>query len=194
MLDRVTARGGIGEHMARAGDVIENPAMGARIVFQTTAADSGGQLLAFDFFLRPGGVIAKAHLHPRQEERFTVRSGRVRGRVDGRMFTAGPGDLHVTPPGTRHVWWNDSDEEAHLFVEFRPALATEALFEEIFRLAAEGKTNRKGLPSPLRMAVLLSQHEDEFYPASPPLPVVKAAVALAAPIGRLLGYGSRAAG
>ena len=37
----------------------------------------------------------------------------------------------------------------------RPALQFESLIETMFALAADGKTNRKGMPNPLRLAVIV---------------------------------------
>ena len=41
--------------MARAGDTIESPASGARIVFLETARDTNGQLLQLDDVMKGGG-------------------------------------------------------------------------------------------------------------------------------------------
>lgn len=154
--------------MARAGDVIVNPAMGARIVFRAVAADTGGSLLEFDFYLRAGGVVAVDHLHPRQEERFDVISGLMRGHVGGRPHELGPGATSVVRPGVPHAWRNASSEEAHLRVQFRPALRVEDMFETVFALGAQGRTDDKGVPDfPLRLA-MLAEFADEVRPAAMP--------------------------
>ena len=41
--------------MARAGDTIESPPSGARIVFLKTARDTNGQLLQLDDVMKGGG-------------------------------------------------------------------------------------------------------------------------------------------
>lgn len=66
------------------------------------------------------------------------------------------------------------DEVVHLVAEFRPALRTEMFFETFFGLATDGKTNRKGLPNPLRLAVLAREYQDELHLARPPLRVQRA--------------------
>ncbi|TML12750.1 MAG: cupin domain-containing protein, partial [Actinobacteria bacterium] len=53
--------------MARQGDALENPATGERLVFRRKTAESGGAVLAFDYFLPAGGSVPLAHVHPRQE-------------------------------------------------------------------------------------------------------------------------------
>ena len=70
----------------------------------------------------------------------------------------------------------------------RPALAFESLIETMFALATQGKTNRKGLPNPLRLAVIAKAHFDTVRLPFPPAAMQSAALALAAPLGKALGY------
>jgi hypothetical protein len=51
--------------MAYAGKVIENPISGERITFRKTAADTDGEVLAFDLKLSPDGNVPGMHVHPR---------------------------------------------------------------------------------------------------------------------------------
>jgi hypothetical protein len=144
--------------------------------------------MEFDFFLEPHGVIAEEHLHPKQQETMEVVAGAVRGRLGGEDRVARAGETVVVEPGTPHIWWNDGDEQAHLRVQFRPAMRTDELFETFFGLARDGKTNDQGVPSFLQLAVLLREYEDEVYPAKVPTPIVKTLFRILAPIGRLRGY------
>jgi len=58
----------------------------------------------------------------------------------------------------------------------------------MFTLAAEGKTNRRGMPSPLRLAVIAKAHFDTVRLPFPPAALQRAVLALAAPLGQALGY------
>jgi hypothetical protein len=58
----------------------------------------------------------------------------------------------------------------------------------MFTLAAEGRTNRRGLPNPLRLAVIARAHFDTVRLPFPPAAVQRAALAIGAPLGRALGY------
>ncbi len=88
-----------------------------------------------------------------------------------------------------HSWRNASDEEELRFlVEVRPALQFERLIETMFGLAADGKTNKKGMPNPLRLAVIANAHFDDVRLPFPPEWMQKAGLAMGAPLGRLLGY------
>lgn len=174
--------------MAKSGDVLQHPVTGEKVIWRKVAADTQGQLLQGDLYAEPGGFVAAAHVHPNQEERFEVVSGRLRIRIDGEERLLSPGDVAVIPPGRPHVWWNAGEEVVHVVGEFRPALRTEMFFETFFGLATDGKTNRKGLPNPLRLAVLMREYEDELQLARPPLRAQKVLFGPLAAVGRLLGY------
>ena len=97
-----------------------NPATGEWIEFTAVAEDSHGQLVRFSWRSVPGGVITE-HVHPRQEERFTIlrrgplhpqrRGTRGQGGRDGRCARGRPPlrgkprtgrdrGRRGTPPGT----------------------------------------------------------------------------------------------
>ena len=174
--------------MADRGDTIENPVQGVRVTFRETTRDTAGEYVRLDVYAAPGGAGIGEHLHPRLEERFEVLSGTLCARVAGRERRFGSGQTLVVPPGTPHELWNAGEEEVHALGEVRPALEFEPLLEEVFRLAREGKTDEKGDPSLLRGAALLRRYPGVTYPASPPLPVLKALVPVLAPVAGLLGY------
>ena len=174
--------------MAGRGEALESPINGQRAVFRDTAQDTAGELLRLDFFVAPGGFLGNEHLHPVQEERVEVLSGSLRCRLGGAERTLGRGACVAVPPGMPHTLWNVGEEEAHALVEYRPALRTEVLFETLFGLGRDGKTDEGGSPSLLQGAVMLEGYEEEYRLARPPLPVQKALVGVLAPIGRLLGY------
>ena len=138
--------------------------------------------------VRPDGFVAAAHVHPHQTERFEVLEGRLGLRVGGEELVAGPATSLTVEPGTPHRFWNAGEGEARFVCEVRPALEFESLIETMFRLAAEGKTNRKGMPNPLRLAVIARAHFDTVRLPFPPAWMQRAALAVGAPIGRLLGY------
>jgi mannose-6-phosphate isomerase-like protein (cupin superfamily) len=174
--------------MIHAGDTIENPVTGERIVFVETSRDTNGEAVVFETFVQPDGFVAAAHVHPKQEERFEVVSGTIGVKLGGEEIVAGPGETLTIPAGTPHRFWNAGETELRFRAEVRPALEFERLLETMFALAADGKTNRKGLPNPLRLAVIARAHFDVVQLPFPPAIVQRIGLALAAPIGRLLGY------
>jgi mannose-6-phosphate isomerase-like protein (cupin superfamily) len=172
----------------RAGDTIENPVTGERIVFRKTSGDTNGEAVVIEAFVKPSGFVAAAHVHPHQEERFQILRGSVGFRVGRKKLVAGPGQRLTVPAGAPHKFWNAGDEEAHFVCEVRPALQFEQLLETMFALAADGKTNRKGMPDPLRLAVIANAHFDTVRLPFPPAILQRLGLALGAPLGRALGY------
>jgi quercetin dioxygenase-like cupin family protein len=176
--------------MIHAGDTIENPVTGERLVFRKTSRETGGQAVVIETFVQPNGFVAAAHVHPSQEERFEVLRGTVGFKIGRKKLAAGPGQRLTVPAGTAHKFWNAGDDEAHFVCEVRPALQFESLIETMFGLAADNKTNRKGMPNPLRLAVIANAHFDTVRLSFPPAVVQRLALAMGAPMGRLFGYGA----
>jgi quercetin dioxygenase-like cupin family protein len=174
--------------MSKAGDVIENPVTGERVVVRVGTEDSEGDLLAIDGYIKPGGAVTGEHVHPAIDEDFTVLRGRVGFRIDGRESIAEPGErLHV-PAGTAHDWWNAGEEEAHVRVEIRPGARFEEMALNLFGLAQDGKTNSRGMPSLLQAAIFAREFSDVLYFTKPPLWVQRLLFGALAGVARVLGY------
>jgi quercetin dioxygenase-like cupin family protein len=180
--------------MIRQGDRLENPVTGEVLIFRRTSRETGGEMVEVETILRPDGFVAAAHVHPYQTERFEVLDGRLGLRVGDHEQIAGPGDVATVEPGTPHRFWNAGQHEARFLCEIRPALDFESLIETMFTLAADGKTNRKGMPNPLRLAVIARSHFDTVRLPFPPAALQRAALAVGAPLGRMLGYQATAIG
>ena len=174
--------------MIRAGQTIENPVTGEQVTFRKTSADTGGKEVVIDVVVEPNGNVAAAHIHPTQEERFVVHSGSLGMTLRNQTFVAHPGDVILVPAGTPHRFENAGDAPAHFTCEVRPALGFESLLETMFALANDGKTNRKGRPNPLRLAVIAKAHFDTVRLPFPPAWVQRIGLALGAPLGSVLGY------
>jgi hypothetical protein len=136
----------------------------------------------------PAGSSPRRTVHPHQAERFEVLEGTVGLRVGDEEIIAGPGGVATVEPGTPHRFWNAGETEARFLCEVRPALGFESLIETMFTLASEGKMNRRGQPNPLRLAVIARSHFDTVRLPFPPAFLQRAALAVGATVGRLLGY------
>jgi quercetin dioxygenase-like cupin family protein len=174
--------------MINAGDRLENPVTGEVLVFHRTAAQTNGDSILVETIVRPDGFVAAAHVHPYQTERFEVLEGVLGLRLQEQEFVAGPGDVAVVPPRTPHRFWNAGSQDVRFLCEIRPALQFESLIETMFALAAQGKTNRRGMPNPLRLAVIAKAHFDTVRLPFPPAALQRAGLAVAAPLGKALGY------
>jgi quercetin dioxygenase-like cupin family protein len=173
--------------VVQPGDTIENPVTGERIVFLATARETGGEAVVIEAHVQPGGCVAAAHVHPHQEERFNVVAGTVGFRLGRKRFVAVAGDELTVPAGTPHRFWNAGDDVARFVCQIRPALQFESLLETMFALARDGKTNRKGMPGLLHLAVIANAHFDTVRLPFPPASVQRIGLALGAPLGRALG-------
>jgi quercetin dioxygenase-like cupin family protein len=174
--------------MIRTGQTIENPVTGEVLIFHQTSRDTGGESVLVETVLRPGATVAAAHSHPYQSESFQVLEGRVGFKVGREKLELGPGDGVTVLPRTAHKFWNAGEGGARFTCEIRPAGAFEQLIETMFGLAADGKTSKKGMPSPLRLAVIARHHFDDVRLPLIPHVLQRAALALGAPIGRAFGY------
>jgi mannose-6-phosphate isomerase-like protein (cupin superfamily) len=174
--------------MIRKGDTLVNPVTGEHVTFLKTAADTDGDYVLIEVTVDPDGFVAAAHVHPYQSERFEIIAGEAEFTIGRKTITAGPGDVVVVEPGMLHRFRNTTDRELRFITEVRPALSFETFIETMFSLAADGKTNRRGLPNPFRLAVIMRQHFDLVRLASPPAWVQKTGLLLGSPLGRLLGY------
>src|SRR5918995_2712365 len=174
--------------MIRQGDTIENPITGERVTFLKTSAETDGELVVIDAAVAPGGFVAAEHLHPYQSERFEIFSGEVEFKLGKEIVTARPGDVVMVEPGTSHQFRNLGNEEIRFRTEVRPALSFETFLQTMFGLASEGKTNKKGMPNPFRLAVIMQEEFDVVRLPFPPAWAQRTGLAFGAPLGKLLGY------
>jgi quercetin dioxygenase-like cupin family protein len=180
-----------GEVMSKAGDVYENPVTGERAVVRVGAEESGGEHLVVDLYVAPGGAVAGEHVHPDIEEVFTVVRGRVGFRLDGREDVALSGCRLVVPPGVDHDWWNAGEEEAHVIVELRGDAVRlerfEMMISTLFGLARDGKTDAKGRPNVLQLALFVSEFDDVIAFTRPPRFVQRLLFGALASVAHVMG-------
>jgi quercetin dioxygenase-like cupin family protein len=174
--------------MIRSGQTIENPVTGERLTFHKTSRDTDGEYVLVEVALQANAVVASAHVHPYQSERFEVTAGRVGFRLGGKTIEASAGEVLVVEPGQAHKFYNAGDDEASFFCKISPALEFEQLIETMFGLAADGKTSKKGMPNPFRLAVIARHHFDDVRLPVIPHALQRAALAMGAPVGKALGY------
>jgi hypothetical protein len=91
-------------------------------------------------------------------------------------------------PGTVHRFKNVGEDDASFLTRVSPALEFESFLETTFALAADGKTNKKGMANPVRMAVIANAHFADVRMPYVPAALQKAALAAGAAIGRAAGY------
>src|SRR5512137_2632481 len=173
--------------MSKAGDVFGNPVTGEFGYIRVGTQETHGELIVSDLRVRPGGAVLGAHIHPTVDERFTVLKGKIGYMLGDKKGVLQAGEAADLPRGIAHDWWNAGDEEARVIVEMRPGARMEQMITTLFCLAREGKTNKKGVPNPLQMAVIAEEFEDVVQFLNPPLWVQGLLFGILAPLGRLLG-------
>lgn len=172
----------------RAGEIYENRVQGDRAVVREGSEDTGGERLVVDLYVRPGGAVAGKHVHSYITERFEVLAGTVRFHLDGRDELAGPGQQVEVPPGVVHDWWNVGEDEAHVLVDIRPAERFELMVQNLYGLANDGKTNSRGVPNLLQLALFHQEFRREVEFIRPPRIVQGILFAALAPLARARGY------
>ena len=177
--------------MAYSGQTITNPVSGETLTFRQTAADTDGELLAFDLELTPDGHVPGLHVHGKQEERFEVVEGRMKFKLGLKTIIAEAGDVVVVPAGKAHKFENAGDEVAKARVEVRPALRMEDLLETTVQLAKEGRTNAKGMPKPVDFILFTREFRAEVQGPFPPAWMQQALIAPLASIARRSRHADR---
>jgi quercetin dioxygenase-like cupin family protein len=146
-----------------------NPATGEWITYTATAEDSGGQHVRFNWRSVPGGVITE-HVHPRQQEQFTIVAGEARFTVNGQEHVARAGETVVIPAGVPHSVGNPGPAEIDGVVERRPALQAKEFHEALAGLVADGKTTPAGAPkNPLQLGATFWHFRHESRVTSTPI-------------------------
>lgn len=164
---------------------------GERLIFRQTAADTNGELLEMEATYVPHSEQPPLHYHPYQEEQFEVLAGTYRARIGETEHTFQTGEHFTVPANTPHWMHNISDQEGCLLWQIRPAFKSQAFFETMWGLIADGKTNESGIPNLLQLVVILQAYRNEFRSASPPYPVQRVLFSVLVPIGWLRGYRAR---
>jgi quercetin dioxygenase-like cupin family protein len=176
--------------MIKPGETLINPVTGEAMTFLTTSSETASEYVEIELRARPDAFVAAAHVHPAQSETFEVLAGTLGVKVDGDERTVGAGEVVVVEAGQAHKWWNAGESELVFRCVVRPALQFEQLIETMFSLAADGKTNKRGMPNPFRLAVIAKAHLDTVVLPFPPVWAQKLALAAGAPVGSLFGYGA----
>src|SRR3954469_12903965 len=122
--------------MAHAGQELQAPD-GYVLRLVATAAETGGELLEMEARYSGEGALPPEHLHPSQDERFTVLEGTVRVIAAGEERRYGAGESFGVAAGTPHQM--TAVEPARVRWEVRPALRTAEFFERLYAGPAPGQ-------------------------------------------------------
>jgi mannose-6-phosphate isomerase-like protein (cupin superfamily) len=168
---------------------VENPVTGERFRFHSPPDDPETDPLELDLWASPEMSPLAEHVHPRQDELFTVNAGTIEVSRNGVESRYGEDEEVTIEAGTPHTWTNAADTRLHLTVRFQPGLQTEAFLRDLATLAQRGEVRSNGAPSVLQVAALYDAYGyDLLHLASPPLRLQKVVFRVLTPLTSVFGY------
>jgi quercetin dioxygenase-like cupin family protein len=140
------------------GTELVDPAAHKRTVFTATAASTAGRYVEVEATYPPNGSPPPRHLHPSQDEHFTVLRGRIRYARGDETNEAGEGDEFEVLRGVVHRMWSPGPEGALVRWRTSPALRTGEMFCELWELSRDNGW----APTPRQLFGILVDHQAEF--------------------------------
>lgn len=130
-------------------DTVENPIIGERITYLTTARQSNGEKTLLKVLLGPKGGNP-LHYHSFKES-FKVLEGELNVQLGKEIRVLNLGNTATVPPNVIHRFYNVSGKPVVFTCELNPACAD---FENVLRigcgLARNGKAASNGMPNAYR--------------------------------------------
>lgn len=176
--------------MAYKGKIINNKKTGQQISFIQTSDDTGGELLEMESLFQPHSTEPVAHYHPLQDEYFTVLEGELCVRINNGIKILTQGDILRIKKNQVHSMWNGSSKTTRVNWKVMPALDTEYFLENGIGIANEKKTDKKGMPGLLQIALLANRFSHVYRVAKPSYAIQKILFTLLTPFSYLAGYRS----
>lgn len=127
----------------------------------------------------------------RLNKSFEVLAGTARVRRGRDTFDLQQGESVVIPASTGHGLRNQTGDEVTGAVPAAPGDADSRLLRDCLRAGAQGKVSRRGVPSPVRGAVILAELGQRDYLPAVPIVVQQGLLVALAWIGRRLGVRAR---
>jgi quercetin dioxygenase-like cupin family protein len=176
--------------MAYKGKIINNKKTGQEIIFIQTSDDTGGELLEMESTFQPHSLEPVPHYHPLQDEFFTVLEGEITVRINSGPHVIKQGNTLRIKQGQIHSMWNHTSQKARLNWKVMPASDTEYFLENGIGIANKKKTNKKGMPSLLQIALLAKRFSHVYRVAKPSFTIQKILFTVLSPFSYLAGYKS----
>lgn len=139
------------------GTELINPVAGTKTVFTATAESTDGGHVEIEATYPPSSRKPPMHLHPSQQERFTVLAGSMTVVRGEETFEAKTGDEFVVEPGTPHQMWSGEDG-AVMRWRTTPALRTGQMFCDLWEVARDADWQ----PDPMALFAVTQRYDAEF--------------------------------
>lgn len=141
-----------------------NPLYKDVIEFLETTAETSGTYLRLQVTLAAGGSNPP-HFHKAFSEQFTAVTGVLGVRLKEGTKFLNPGETYTVPKNEVHNFFNPGKEVIVFEINFKPGHeGMEKCFQIAYGLAADGLTNKKGMPKSIYAAALILDLSNT-YPA-----------------------------
>jgi quercetin dioxygenase-like cupin family protein len=152
-----------------------NPVTGEEAYVVKLSSETNGVCTIGEADFLPGGG-PPAHYHRLFTETFTCLKGELHIRADKKIIVLEPGESFIIKPGVVHRPFNPTERSIRFRVEITPGFkGFEYMLPILFGLAADGKTNSKGIPTDFSALALLMDMGDTHFTGIASLmnPVIK---------------------
>lgn len=140
--------------------VFVNPVYKDKVTILKSSEETGGLYSLGELEVSPGGGN-QLHTHTAFDETFTAVRGVLGVAVKDEKLFLLPGDSYTVPKHTPHHFFNITNETVVCQVKFTPGHeGFEKGIAIAYGLAAEGKTNKKGIPKNLMYLALIIKLTD----------------------------------
>jgi mannose-6-phosphate isomerase-like protein (cupin superfamily) len=135
---------------------IINPIIKDTVIFQTTCGESNGRITKCELELYPGGANGM-HFHTRFSETFTAVDGKLMLKLGKKKsLLLNPGEQFTVEPYQPHCFCNPGNQKIAFNIEITPGDAGfERFIHILYKMAANGETDKKGLPKDLKILSLV---------------------------------------
>ncbi|MFI5165607.1 MAG: cupin domain-containing protein [Thermoanaerobaculales bacterium] len=164
--------------------VLENRHSGEIVRLLRVRHADGATSLRIDGSLPPHSSGPPPHIHWREHEEGTVRTGSLGFRCKGETSVVPAGGSAVFPAGAVHAWWNAGEDLLQFSGRLVPAVDLDRFLQGIFAVLNAGPAGR---PPLFFMAHVLWRHRRTQALASPPVAVQRMIVPLVVLLGHTLG-------
>jgi hypothetical protein len=182
--------------MLPVGTTIANPITGIEVTL--VEVEPSGLGFTIDYLIQPHvGRDAVAHMHIEWTEEFAILEGAARYVLDGQEQTAEAGANLIFRAGVLHLHpWNGGPDVLRVRQKTRfvapnhqAIIDTLEVYTTLYGLARDGKANRRGLPNPLQLALMLRKLQAHGgYIGGLPHLVQRLVFGSLAALGRLCGF------
>jgi mannose-6-phosphate isomerase-like protein (cupin superfamily) len=139
---------------------IINPVVKDEVTFVQTAAATSGRITTLQVTLMPGGGTPM-HYHRNFSETFVVVSGELTITLKNRTLVLSAGQKLTVEKGVAHRFSNNSESPVVFTTVVLPgSQGFEDALRILYGLAADGKTDDKGIPRSLMVMAVVSKISD----------------------------------